>query len=114
LRINWKINKFVGTIPASKVMAVGEIEREMLKYRYLTPRECFRLMGFDDDDFNKILLRKIGRSQLYALAGNSIVVDVLESIFKELMREIDFAPINKEFSFKFLENKQLSLFDERS
>lgn len=59
--------------------------------RRLTPRECWRLMGFDDKDFDKasnvdIGNRKMSDSQLYKQAGNSIVVNVLEEIYKCLMR----------------------------
>ncbi len=50
--------------------------------RRLTPRECFRLMGFSDEQFIKIL--GISNTQLYKMAGNSIVVNVLETIFKNL------------------------------
>lgn len=52
--------------------------------RKLTPTECFRLMGFADKDV--VLLHDAGISdtQLYKMAGNSIVVDVLMAIFKEL------------------------------
>lgn len=55
------------------------------KIRKLTPRECFRLMAFSDEDFDKA--RGIGMSdtQLYKQAGNSIVVAVLEAIFKNLL-----------------------------
>ena len=61
------------------------------QYRYLTERECWRLMGFDDDDFEAVLGEypaKPGKrnATLYRLAGNSIVVDVLESIFKALQQ----------------------------
>lgn len=55
-----------------------------LKIRKLTPKECFRLMGFDDTDFEKA--EKVNsNTQLYKQAGNSIVVNVLEAIFKELL-----------------------------
>ena len=57
-----------------------------LHIRKLTPKECWRLMGFDDIDFEKA--EKINsNTQLYKQAGNSIVVNVLEAIFKELFRE---------------------------
>ncbi|MCC9951425.1 DNA (cytosine-5-)-methyltransferase, partial [Streptococcus agalactiae] len=61
------------------------------KYRYLTERECFRLMGFDDEDFNKLKAIYLGRkgklsSILYKQAGNSIVVNVLEAILKEILK----------------------------
>lgn len=54
------------------------------KIRKLTPLECWRLMGFDDDDYKKV--KEIGMSdtQLYKQAGNSIVVNVLEKIFLNL------------------------------
>lgn len=57
-----------------------------LRIRKLTPKECWRLMGFDDIDFEKA--EKINsNTQLYKQAGNSIVVNVLEEIFKELFKE---------------------------
>ena len=52
---------------------------ENIRIRKLTPRECWRLMGFDDEDFNKA--RAVNSdTQLYKQAGNSIVVNVLEAI----------------------------------
>lgn len=55
------------------------------RIRKLTPRECFRLMGFDDTDFDKVE-GKLSNSQLYKMAGNSIVVNVLEEIYKQLFK----------------------------
>lgn len=55
-----------------------------LRIRKLTPKECWRLMGFSDDDFHKAEAVN-SNSQLYKQAGNSIVVDVLEAIFKQLL-----------------------------
>ncbi|MGL5981258.1 MAG: DNA (cytosine-5-)-methyltransferase [Phocaeicola sp.] len=54
------------------------------RIRKLTPRECFRLMGVSDDDINILLNCGISNSQLYKMAGNSIVVDNLYYIFKKL------------------------------
>jgi DNA (cytosine-5)-methyltransferase 1 len=54
--------------------------------RKLTPKECWRLMGFDDEDFEKAA-QVNSNTQLYKQAGNSIVVNVLEAIFKNLLRE---------------------------
>lgn len=54
------------------------------RIRKLTPRECWRLMGFSDEDFDKAQNAGVSNSQLYKQAGNSIVVDVLYYIFKEL------------------------------
>lgn len=55
-----------------------------LRIRKLTPKECWRLMGFGDEDFDKAS-KVNSNSQLYKQAGNSIVVNVLEAIFKELL-----------------------------
>lgn len=52
--------------------------------RKLTPNECFRLMGFTDEDFEKAS-KVNSNTQLYKQAGNSIVVNVLENIFKEMI-----------------------------
>lgn len=54
------------------------------RIRKLTPRECWRLMGFDDDAFDKAS-EVNSNTQLYKQAGNSIVVDVLMAIFDNLL-----------------------------
>ena len=54
------------------------------KIRKLTPKECWRLMGFSDEDFQKAQDTGLSNTQLYKQAGNSIVVNVLEEIFKNL------------------------------
>lgn len=61
----------------------SDLYQHNLRIRKLTPKECWRLMGFDDDDFAKAE-KVVSNSQLYKQAGNSIVVDVLMAIFKEL------------------------------
>ena len=67
-----------------------------MNFRYLTPRECFILMGFDEADFqmlcnNNFRTRRnsyfFTRDKLNKMAGNSICVNVLESIF-ELINNI--------------------------
>lgn len=70
----------------------GIIRLNRPQYRYLTERECWRLLGFDDTDFDLMLNEfpsKAGKrnATLYALAGNSIVVQVLEAIFKVIIEE---------------------------
>ena len=62
---------------------VGTVD-EMLKIRRLTPLECWRLMGFSDEDFRKAEAVN-SNTQLYSQAGNSIVKQVLMAIFKELI-----------------------------
>lgn len=63
-------------------------------YRNLTPRECFLLMGFDEDQFDRLVesnfetkkgYRFLSTSKLLKMAGNSIVVPVLEEIFKQVI-----------------------------
>ena len=58
-----------------------------LRIRKLTPKECWRLMGFDDEDIDKCIKVGISDTQLYKQAGNSIVVNVLEAIFRELFKD---------------------------
>lgn len=60
------------------------------RYRYLTELECFRLMGFDDEDFRK--LRKIYKEKenkkssiIYKQVGNSVVVDVMKAVLKSII-----------------------------
>lgn len=53
------------------------------RFRKLTPLECWRLMGFDDEDFRKAE-QVNSNAQLYKQAGNSIVVNVIMSIIQEL------------------------------
>lgn len=57
------------------------------KIRRLTPKECYRLQGFDDSDLDKAKAIGISDRQLYKTAGNSITVNVLESIFARLFGE---------------------------
>ena len=74
------------------------------RIRKLTPRECFRLMDVSDADFDKLLVmettgkdnnmkRVISDSQLYKMAGNSIVVACMDLIFENL-----FFPVKMESS----------------
>ncbi len=55
-----------------------------LRIRKLTPKECFRLMGFDDDSFEKAS-KVCTNTQLYKQAGNSIVVNVIQLILNQLL-----------------------------
>lgn len=54
-----------------------------MRIRKLTPKEYWRLMDFDDEDYNKAS-QVVSESQLYKQAGNSIVVNVLTAIFGQL------------------------------
>lgn len=59
------------------------VDLSNISIRKLTPKECWRLMGFKDEDFEKAS-KVVSNSQLYKQAGNSIVVNVLEAIFSEM------------------------------
>ena len=65
---------------------VWEIEGQqyLIRIRKLTPLECWRLMGFSDEDFKKAEVVN-SNTQLYKQAGNSIVVNVLEEVFKQMI-----------------------------
>lgn len=80
--------------PNSGLITYHNYARNKAKWRYLTPRECFKLMGFDESDFEKVIFdnpqvtknRKLySTEKLIKLAGNSIVVDVLEAIFRQII-----------------------------
>ena len=68
------------------------------RIRKLTTRECFRLMGVDDKDIDTIQGAGISNSQMYKMAGNSIVVDTLYHLFRKMFCETE------------NENDQLTLF----
>ncbi|MDK3657986.1 DNA (cytosine-5-)-methyltransferase [Staphylococcus pseudintermedius] len=84
--------------PNSGIVLYDEILTDInSKYRNLTPRECFLLMGFDEEVFDLLINNNIKvsankqmltKSKLIKLAGNSIVVQVLEEVFKQIL-EID-------------------------
>ena len=75
------------TINAQSNNSLQKIKEPSLRIRRLTPLECWRLMGFDDDDFYKAQATGNSNTQLYKQAGNSIVVNVLEKIFNNLLKE---------------------------
>lgn len=60
-----------------------------IRIRKLTPKECFRLMGFSDENF-EAAEKIVSNSQLYKQAGNSIVVDVLYYILVELYKAMPY------------------------
>ena len=76
------------TSPALTCHTENTLRRVEIGYRIrkLTPRECFRLMGVKDEDINKLLTSGISDSQLYKLAGNSIVINCIASVLKQLFK----------------------------
>lgn len=72
------------TVMENHGTVTATIEPMSYRIRKLTPRECFRLMGVSETDIDKIQSSGVSRSQQYKMAGNSIVVDVLEHIFRKM------------------------------
>ena len=79
---------------AEQMKLPNEYIGKRFRIRKLTPRECFRLMDVDEENIDKLLDAKnekwqqlISNSQLYKMAGNSIVVACMEHIFKSLLIE---------------------------
>lgn len=79
-RVGKQVAQTLTTSPQQGIVLEG------LRIRYFTPRECFRLMGFSDDAFEKAA-SVVSERQLYKQAGNSIVVDVLEELFCMMLDE---------------------------
>lgn len=74
-----KVISTIVTTPKNKVLLNN------LRIRKLTPKECFRLMGVKDEDYEKVRKNQ-SDSSLYHLAGDSIVVNILCEIFKQLLQ----------------------------
>ena len=89
----WTITEKQNRCPNSGIIKINDDD-----YRLLTELECWRLMGFEDEDYYKALnvhpsKKGCFNSTLNKQAGNSIVVDVLEAIYLELqaMGELKFS-----------------------
>lgn len=91
-------NKVGGKLITAEIAEQLKLPKEYIGKRFrirkLTPRECFRLMDVDEENINKLLNAKnekgqqlISNSQLYKLAGNSIVVSCMEYMFRNLFIE---------------------------
>lgn len=89
-RVGRQISNTLTTACNIGVVQGGGLEPNIInnyRIRKLTPRECWRLMGVKDEQYDK--LHDISNTQLYKMAGNSIVVDVLMGIFKNLFQSDD-------------------------
>lgn len=73
----------VPTLTASSSENINYVET-VYRIRKLTPRECWRLMGYTDADFDSAQEAGVSNSQLYKQAGNAIVKQVLMAIFKQM------------------------------
>lgn len=102
------VSNTLSTSTKDNMLAIPELRMEdgclvdkdgkRYRIRKLTPRECFLLMDVKDDDIDKIMNTEIAKTNLYKLAGNSIVVSCMYHIFRKLFIE------------KQNENQQLELF----
>lgn len=74
-----------GNVSPTLMASQHDICRIVTQYRVrkLTPKECWKLMGFSDEDYEKAA-EVNSKTQLYKQSGNSIVRDVLMAIFSQL------------------------------
>ena len=102
--------------PNSGVIDYFVGDKKKCQYRFLTPRECFLLMGFEEKDYNVLINNQMyttkknvlfSNERLYKLAGNSIVVNVLEEIFKQ----VDY--INNNILLEEKTRSKLDIFKEK-
>lgn len=77
-------SQIANTLDTGCQQGVVVVDGIAYRIRKLTPRECFRLMGVDDAGIDKIQAAGISNTQQYKMAGNSIVVDNLFYIFRNL------------------------------
>jgi len=77
-RVGKQVAQTVTTSPQQAVVLEDRV-------RNMTPKEYFRLMGFSDSDIDVLIENKISNTQLYKMAGNSIVVDLTEEILCQLL-----------------------------
>ena len=75
----------------SPALGVKEVGSE-IRIRKLTPKECWRLMNFTDEEYEAAEKAGVSKTQLYKQAGNSIVVSCLAHIFRELLKGTEYEP----------------------
>lgn len=87
----WQDQRVIDTLGISSTLDTNCAKRPQIStdssIRRLTPREVFRLMDVDDEDIDKIFSTGISNSQLFKMAGNSIVTNCLYHIFRKLFVE---------------------------
>lgn len=85
--LGYRRSDHFNTITTSQTCSTAQWLKYAGRIRRLTPTECFRLMGMKDNEIKKLVNSGISDTQLYKLAGNSIVVDVLAAIFGQLFNK---------------------------
>ena len=78
--------------PEEPMFTLTAMDRHGVEYngriRRLIPQECFRLQGYTDEQFQKVLWAGIPEAQLYKMAGNSVTTHVVTAVAKKLVEEI--------------------------
>lgn len=98
----WRVQENGNVSPTITATETGICKIESpIRIRKLTPKECFRLMGFSDKDFDAAHKVGVSNSQLYKQAGNSIVVDVIYYIYVELYKAMPYLFDNLKLSSFF-------------
>ena len=77
------------TLTTSPMMGGVVMNDDELMIRKLTPKECMRLTGFTDEDWQSLVDGKVSDTQIFHASGNSIVVDVVECILCQIFDEND-------------------------
>jgi len=85
-RVQHGLSHTIVTSDGGGLQVVYMPNEEKYRIRKLTPKECMRLMGFDDADADRLYAIESNRS-IYKQVGNSIVVQCLEAIFGQMMDE---------------------------
>lgn len=75
------VNEFKGKV------SLQDLVDKNIKLRALTPREYWRMMGWNDVTIDKVVEMGVSDAKMYKMAGNSIVVPVLEEIFRNLFKD---------------------------
>ena len=81
-----------GGLPIVKVK-----EKDMLRIRKLTPKECMRLMGFSDEDYESMVEFGLTPTQIYHCAGDSIVVSCIIGIMSQFEEKKDHKKIINDY-----------------
>jgi hypothetical protein len=72
----------IGAANAITTVQYDSMVAEGCRVRKLTPRECWRLMGFTDKQFDAV--KGVSETQLYRQAGNGMAIQTLEAIFRRM------------------------------
>jgi len=75
-------------VTATQTIEHALLEKPRYRIRKLTPRECWRLQGFTDAQFDKVRAAGVSDSQLYKQAGNAVTVNVISATSRRLIQRL--------------------------